>query len=98
MQLSKIRIEDICNHSRIDPEYLSKEEKDYLENLKSAAKAYIMSYTGMEEKELDLHEDIAIAALVLISDMYDNRQMYVEKGNVNRVVDTILGMYCVNLL
>ena len=55
-------------------------------------------YTGLNEAAIDTHEDITIAVLVLVSDMYDNRQMTVDKNNVNRVVDTILGMYCVNLL
>ena len=55
-------------------------------------------YTGLDETAIDTHEDITIAVLVLVSDMYDNRQMTVDKNNVNRVVDTILGMYCENLL
>ena len=28
--------------------------------------------------------------MVLVQDMYDNRAMYVEKDNINRVVDSIL--------
>lgn len=47
---------------------------------------------------VDAFEDFVIAVYVLCQDMYDNRAMYVDSNNVNRVVDTILGMHCVNLL
>ena len=35
---------------------------------------------------------------ILCQDMWDNRTLYVDKSNLNKVVDTILGMYSVNLL
>ena len=48
--------------------------------------------------KLDNYNDLVIAAYVLIQDMYDTRTMYVESDNVNKVVDTILGMHQRNLL
>ena len=69
-----------------------------LEPLLKSAKGYIRSYTGLTDEQLDTHEDVVIAAYVLVQDMYDNRAMYVEKANVNKVVDTILNMHCVNLI
>jgi len=36
--------------------------------------------------------------LVLVQDMWDNRTLYVDKSNVNKVVDSILGLHAVNLL
>jgi uncharacterized phage protein (predicted DNA packaging) len=66
--------------------------------LLESAKSYVKSYTGLTDAQLDEHEDITIAIHVLVQDMYDNRSMYVDKNNVNKVVDTILGMHCVNLL
>lgn len=66
--------------------------------LLSSAKAYILGFTGLNEDALDEHEDLTIAALVLCSDMYDNRQTTVDSSNVNKVVESILGMHCVNLL
>ena len=47
---------------------------------------------------LDAYEDFVIAVYVLCQDMYDNRMMYVDKSNVNKVVETMLGMHCTNLL
>lgn len=98
MKVSEITLKDICRQIRTDESYLTEDDKDYLVILQKAAVEYVKSYVGLDESEIDIHEDITIAVLVLISDMYDNRQMYVDKSNVNRVVDTILGMYCENLL
>lgn len=98
MKVSEITLKDICRQIRTDESYLTEDDKSYLVILQKAAVEYVKSYTGLDEIEIDAHEDITVAVLVLISDMYDNRQMYVDKNNVNRVVDTILGMYCENLL
>jgi hypothetical protein len=46
----------------------------------------------------DGFEDFAIVVYILVQDMYDNRTLYVEKTNINRVIDMILGMHSVNLL
>ncbi len=98
MKISEITTGDICQQIRADPDYLTSEDMLYLEKLKRAAIEYTKGYTGLDEKRLDDHEDITIAVLVIISDMYDNRQMYVDKSNTNRIVSDILGMYCENLL
>lgn len=47
---------------------------------------------------IDAFQDFYIAYMVLCQDMHDNRSMYVDKSNVNKVVESILGMHCVNLL
>lgn len=98
MKVSEITISDICQQIREEELYLTEEERNYLSVLQKAAVEYVKSYTALTDEKIDEHEDITIAVLVLISDMYDNRQMYVDKSNVNRVVSTILGMYCENLL
>ena len=53
---------------------------------------------GMTEDELDDHEDLYTAFMVLCQDMYDNRAMYVDKNNVNRVVDSILFRHRTNFV
>lgn len=98
MKVSEITIKDICRQIRTEEAYLTEEDRKYLSIIQKAAMGYVKGYTGLDEAAIDTHEDITIAVLVLVSDMYDNRQMTVDKNNVNRVVDTILGMYCVNLL
>jgi hypothetical protein len=47
---------------------------------------------------IDAFDDFVIAVYVLCQDMYDNRTMYVDNANVNKVVDNILGMHSINLL
>lgn len=47
---------------------------------------------------LDAYPDFVIVVYILIQDMYDNRSFYVDKNNLNKVVDTILGMHSKNLL
>lgn len=83
----------IASFLRLD-EY---EEKE-LRRIYDAAIAYAISYTGLSAEKLDEHEDISTAILVLCQDMYDNRSLYLDKSNVNKTVDTILNMHCVNLL
>lgn len=88
----------MCSHIREVEENLEPEEKTLLEAMKVAAINYCIGYTGLTEMELDDHEDITIAVLTLISDMWDNRSMTVDRSTPNKVADTILGMYSVNLL
>lgn len=95
-KISDISVEDLADYLRIDE--LTADESATLETMLEAAKAYIMHYTGRTLEELDNYADIVIVALVLIEDMYDNRTMYVDSGNVNTVVQSILGMHSVNLL
>lgn len=93
MKVSKITNEIVVEHCRID-DYNDEE----IQNILYAAKAYVRSYTGLTDEEIDTHEEFYIAVLVLCQDMYDNRSMYVDKNSTNKVVESILGMHCINLL
>lgn len=89
--------------NEIIAEYLKKDDSEDLdevlmESMKEAAVEYIKNQTGIGEEELNSHDDLTIAVLVLIQDMYDNRRMYVDNQNVNRVVDGIIYQYSENLL
>lgn len=39
-----------------------------------------------------------LSEIMLIADMYDNRQLQVDKNVMNKTAETILGMYCINFL
>jgi len=95
VKVSEVQVSNIVEYLRLEDEDYSKPE---IQILIDAAKAYIRSYTGLDDTKIDTHEDITIALYVLCQDMYDNRSMYLEKSNLNRVVETILGMHCINLL
>ena len=96
MKVSEITLEYIIEYTRIDVP--DEAERKLLDAIKAAAVSYASSYTGLNPEELDQHEDITIAVLALISDMYDNRSVSVKETGVNRIVESILGMHSVNLL
>ena len=96
MKVSEITQEYIIEYTRIDEP--DESEKKLLDAIQAAAVSYASSYTGLNAEELDKHEDITIAVLALISDMYDNRSVSVKETGVNRIVESILGMHSVNLL
>jgi hypothetical protein len=98
MKVSYITINDLAEYLRIEPDDLTTAESQLLSTLLDVAKSYICSQTALTETELDDYDDLVIAVYVLVQDMFDNRSMYVDKGNPNKVVDTILGMHSGNLL
>ena len=96
MKVSEIKTEDIAEYINLSE--TTDEENKLLTNLLNIAIAFISSYTGLSKEDLDKHEDLIIVVYVLCQDMWDNRILYVDKGNLNKVVETILGMHQVNLL
>ena len=92
MKVSEITTQDVADFLRLD------ETDQILVPMMAAAKQFIMDYTGLSEEELDDHEDFYIAYMVLVQDMYDNRAMYVDKSNINKVVDSILFRHRVNFV
>ena len=93
-KVSDINYQDVAEYCRIDE--LSQDDIITLNNLIDVAKSFIRSYTGQDD--LDMYNDFVIVVFILVQDMWDNRTMYVDKTNLNKVVDTILGMHAVNLL
>lgn len=98
MKISEITVEDLANYVRLDePEDIEKQE---LERMKSSAIAYMTDYTGLKVEDLDQHEDLTQALFILVADMFDNRNLYIEgkATNINKSVECILGMHSINLL
>ena len=96
-KVSQITATDIAEYMRI-PELVA-DDQVFITNTINVAKDYILKYTGIESlDQLDDYADMVIVVFVLCQDMYDNRALYVDNSNVNRVVDTILGMHQRNLL
>ena len=96
-KVSKITVKEVAEYIRIE-DYVESEIETYL----NVAKNYISSYTGIpitsEEESLDDFPDFVIVVYILCQDMYDNRTLYVDKTNINKVVQTILDMHSRNLL
>ena len=95
-KISDITYQDIADYIRLST--VSQDEQNYLTTLINISKDYISKYTGIDEGNLDNYQDLIIVVFVLCQDMYDTRSMYVDKTNLNKVVDTILGMHQNNLL
>ena len=95
-KVSDITYQDVAEYLRL-PE-VSQDDINTLNNLISISKTFISNYTGRAANKLDDFQDFVIVVLILCQDMWDNRTLYVDNSNLNRVVDTILGMHSVNLL
>lgn len=95
-KISDITYSDIADYIRLSD--ISEDEQNYLTTLINISKSYILNYTGIDEDNLDNYADLIIVVFVLCQDMYDNRTMYVDNSNLNKVVETILGMHQRNLL
>lgn len=95
-KVSDITTQDIAEYIRLDE--LTADDTNTLNNLLNVSKAFIASYTGLTAEQIDAHPDFVIVVLILCQDMWDNRTLYVDNLNLNKVVDTILGMHSVNLL
>jgi hypothetical protein len=98
MKVSEITNKELADYLILEFAELTDAEKTNLDTLLGIAKAFISSYTGLTAEAIDTHEDFIIVVYVLVQDMYDNRTLYVEKSNLNKMVETVLGMYSVNLL
>lgn len=92
--VSDITTEDLADYLRITE--MTESEEDMLGTMLSVAVQYCKTYTGQED--LDAFADMPIVVYVLVQDMWDNRTLYVDKTNVNKVVESILGLHSINLL
>lgn len=96
MTVTDITVQNVADYLRLsDP---SEEDTAFLGSALRIAKAFIKDYTGQTEEFVNASETFVIVVYVLCQDMYDTRTLYVDKSNLNKLVDTILGMYAINLL
>lgn len=93
-KVSDITYQDVADYIRLDE--ITADDQNTLNNLINISIAYIKNYTGLTD--IDDYPDFIIVVLILCQDMWDNRAMYVDNSNLNKVVETILGLHQVNLL
>lgn len=94
-KVSEITVEDLKSYLRISDD-LSEDDKKFLKTILNSSINYIKNNTGIDD--VDKYNDLVIVVFVLCQDMYDNRTLYVDKNNVNKVVSSILGQHDNNLL
>lgn len=95
-KISEITYQDIAEYIRLSE--VSQDDQNTLTNLINISIDYISKYTGIANENLDNYNDLVIVVFILCQDMWDNRTLYVDNSNMNKVVDTILGMHQINLL
>lgn len=92
MKISDVTLEEI----KKSVGYSADDMDDMLELYKTAAEAFVCGYTGLTAAEIDAHEDLTIAVMCLIGDMFENRYATVENDKLNPTVRQLLAMYAVN--
>lgn len=98
MKISELTKEYLADYLRLDePGAIELSE---LEAMKTAAIEYAKNYTGLSIEEMDLHEDITVAIMILVSDYFENRAMYLDYKykEENSAVAKLLSLHCVNFL
>ena len=93
-KVSELTTSDVAYFIHLDE--VGDKEYNQLSTFLTIAKDYIRNYTGVED--LDEYADFVLVVLILCQDMYDNRSMYVDSTNPNRMVQTILDMHTRNNL
>ena len=93
-KVSDITAADVAEYLRL-PE-VTATDTTTIDNLIGVAKTFIQNYTG--QSDLDDFQDFVIVVFILCQDMWDTRSLYIDKTNLNKVVETILGMHSINLL
>ena len=88
-KVSEITTADIAEYIRLGE--VSDAEEKQLQTFLTVAKDYVVNYTALTD--LDEYADLVLAILILCQDMYDNRSLYIDKNNPNKVVQTILDMH-----
>ena len=93
-KVSEITVQEIADYLRLSEP--SEEDTAFLAKCLEIAKAYITSYTVIED--LDTVAEFVICVYLLCQDMYDNRTIYSDKATPNKTFDTILNLHCGNLI
>lgn len=98
MKIKDLTQSKVCEYMKLDYSELDVEEVALLNGAMDAALAYIVGYTGLEKDRVEEMDDMSIAYLCIIQDMYDNRALQIDKNTLNKTISTILDMHSVNLL
>lgn len=96
MTVAEITVQNVADYLRLSE--VNAADTAFISSALGIAKQFIKDYTGQPEDFVNTSEPFVIVVYVLCQDMYDTRALYVDKTNMNKLVETILGMYSINLL
>lgn len=97
MKLSEIDVPFVKEYLRQDGD----EDDRLIGAILEGAKDYIVKYTGQSLEQLEESEDLTIAVLVLVAELYDNRTISVNERinlRINSMLESLIGRYSVNLI
>lgn len=96
MKVSEISLETVKDYCGISDD----DSDNILAALMPAARSFISNYTGLNAEQIDSLDDMAIAYIVLVNDMFTNREFNSAQARqsttLNPCVKTILDMHCKN--
>ena len=106
MKISEITRDLILSQLRENEAALSEADLAYIDGLKEATISYIKEWTGIygvdtpdkNGRRLDDYDDLVYPFMTIISFMYDNREMTVEKDKINPVAASTLNLHSFNLI
>lgn len=91
-------MEQLLSFCRLDPTYTNAGDEDFLTLAHAAALTFVKKTCGIDDEYLDSDPNLAIATLVLVRDMYDNRSLLLKEEGMNPTVQGILALHDYNLL
>ncbi len=94
MKLSEVSLAEVKEYIRETGDSFD----SLITNIISAARGYILSYTGLSAEEADGIPELCIALKCLCADMYDARTASVSAEKKNPIVWAILDMHRRNLI
>ena len=97
MKLTEIDVPFVKEYLRQDGD----EDDRLIGAILEGAKDYIVKYTGQSLEQLEESEDLTIAVLVLVAELYDNRTISVNERinlRINSMLESLIGRYSVNLI
>lgn len=94
MKLSDVSLDNVRDFCGIS----SDTTDDMVQLIADGAKHFILSQTGLDEAAADEHDDLTLAFMTLVNEMYTNRTYTVDTQNINPFADAIIGQYRTNLL
>ena len=99
MKVSEITLEVLKQHLRVD----FNDDDDYIVNLLSVAKSYIVNFTGLKVEQIDSMDEMFSVVLMIVADLYENRGItgtssYKTGDSINKIYDSMLSMHCINLV
>lgn len=93
MKFSEVDVEIVKEYANA-----YEEDSNLLTIILEGAKSRVRAYTGLSDEELDIHEDITIALLVICNEMFENRVYSADSSKANILISSILDSYAQNLL